>query len=229
MRSYAGAQRRGIRDEHPDASNVRAHVLSARRAPFFLAQSTPIPPFAGRAVDFSAMACPISVSACWEKQIGHLERLVGEHQGVAASWGACRPTELRPIEPANVLLVGSLMRRFKRGGAEMDRAVDSRSSNYGLLIPGFGLSSQRKSPPPSMGADELFESLSQRFRERARGRDPPLQGKLRSEALQHHGEEWLREPILISDNGSALYEQGEVLNLAFRFSSPHGGPESRLR
>ena len=34
MRSYSGNQRKGIRDEHPDASNVHEHVLGALQSPF---------------------------------------------------------------------------------------------------------------------------------------------------------------------------------------------------
>ena len=116
MRSYAGTHRNCIRGEHPDASNVHEHVISALLAPFFLAQSTPIPPITGRALDFLALSCPVAVSAFWKKQIGHLERLAEEQKGVSSSWDACRPTSLRPIEPVNVLLQDFLMRRFKIGG-----------------------------------------------------------------------------------------------------------------
>ena len=73
-----------------------------------------------------------------------------------------------------------------------------------------------------MGTDELYDSFSQRFCESAQGRDSPLQEELWGEAAQQQKEGWLREPILISDNGSALRDKGEVLNLAFRFAAPQG-------
>ena len=42
------------------------------------------------------------------------------------------------------------------------------------------------------------------------------------EAMKHHQEGRLREPILISDNGTAHNGQGDVLNLAFMFAVPQG-------
>ena len=84
-----------------------------------------------------------------------------------------------------------------------------------------------KAPPPSTGADGLFNSISQRFCERASGRDPPLLGELWEEALQQQREGWLREPILVSENGRALNAQGEVLNLA-SVSPPRKGAEIAL-
>ena len=116
LRSCAGAQRKGIRDEHPDASNVHEHVVCALLGPFFMAQSTPLPPSTFRAVDFLAGSCSLAVSAFWQEQIGALERLVGDQEGVAAKWDAFRPAVLRPLEPMNVLLLDFLMRRFNIGG-----------------------------------------------------------------------------------------------------------------
>ena len=69
MRSYAGTQRKGIRGEHPEAKNVHEHVAQALQAPFFLAQSTPLPPSTRRDVLFLARSCPRAVTAFWKRQL----------------------------------------------------------------------------------------------------------------------------------------------------------------
>ena len=53
-RAYAGVQRKGIRDDHPDATTIVNHVRAALEAPFFLAQEIELPPALGRAVNFMA-------------------------------------------------------------------------------------------------------------------------------------------------------------------------------
>ena len=40
--------------------------------------------------------------------------------------------------------------------------------------------------------------------------------------MQQQSDGWLRKPIQISDDGKALDEQGELLNLAFRFPAHQG-------
>ena len=116
-RSYAGTQRRGIRDEHPNATSVHEHITEALQAPFFLAQSTPLPVSTGRAIDFLATSRPTSAKAFWPKQLARLERICDEQRGLTAQWGACRPEELEPLKSANVLLLAFLSHRYKLWGA----------------------------------------------------------------------------------------------------------------
>ena len=56
----------------------------------------------------------------------------------------------------------------------------------------------------------------------AHGGETPKHFELRGEATQQHQDGCLREPILISDNGTVHNEQGDVLNLAFMCSVPQG-------
>ena len=72
MQSYAGAQKNGIRDEHPIDQSAHEHVLLALQAPFFLAQSTPLPDSAKRAIRCVARSDPTAVRAFWEKQLARL-------------------------------------------------------------------------------------------------------------------------------------------------------------
>ena len=115
LRSYAGAQRKGIRGERPSSTNVHEHVLEALQSPFFHSQSTPIPPITDRAVEFSAASCPRAVSAFWKTQLGRSEQALDVRRGVAASWGARRPLDLRPLRAGNVLMLDFPIRRFKLG------------------------------------------------------------------------------------------------------------------
>ena len=149
MRSYAGTQRRGIRDEHPNAPNANEHVLEALQSPFPIAQSAPIPPSTGMAAGFLTQACYQAVSDFWKKHIGRLGRSAESQKWAAARWDAYRPPELRPLDPANVLFLDFAMRRFKLGGG---------GKWIGQLIRGFptpGPLSQdstyprnEKAPPP---------------------------------------------------------------------------------
>ena len=123
LRSYDGAQRKGIRDERPTATNAPDHVMGAPKPPFFLAQSTPIPPSADNAVEFLATSCRRDVSAFWKKQLGRLEHASDAQRGVAPSWDACRHKEPRPHRAANAPMLGVLMRRFKLGGGGGRRRV----------------------------------------------------------------------------------------------------------
>ena len=223
LRSYAGAQRKGIRDEHPEAQDAHSHVLSALQAPFFLAHATPIPESTRREIAFLANSSPNEVIFFWKRQLAALERLVHAQKGMSAEWLAARPPELRHLAPANALLFDFPMRRFNLGGRR----------RIAQLIHGFpitGVPSQDSTYPvnekvslPDMKHDEPFISISQRFRERASGRLAPAALELWSEPLQQHKEGWLHAPLCLSDDGRALNDQGEVLNLAFRFSAPQGG------
>ena len=47
-------QRKGVRDDHPDAKTIEDHVRAALEAPFFLAQEIELPPALDRAVHFMA-------------------------------------------------------------------------------------------------------------------------------------------------------------------------------
>ena len=79
-----------------------------------------------------------------------------------------------------------------------------------------------------MKPDELFRSISQRFTERASGRQSPAASELWDEALRQHKEGWPHAPICISDDGRALNDRGEVLNLVFRFFGPPVGGRIEL-
>ena len=127
MRSYAVTHRKGIRDERPTSTNAHEHGMGAMQAPFFLAQSAPIPPSTDKAVEFRATSCHGDVSAFWKKQLGRSEEASDVQRGVASSWDACRPKELMPLKAAKVLMLDFLMRRFKLGGG---RWVDQLVSGF---------------------------------------------------------------------------------------------------
>ena len=114
------------------------------------------------------------------------------------------------------------MRRFKLGGQKWVGQLIHGFPIIGALSQDSTYPTNEKVSPPSMGAGELFHSMSQRFCERSKGRDSPLSGELWDEAPQQQKEGWLHEPILVSDDGHALSPQGEALNLAFRFAAPQG-------
>ena len=68
LRSYQGSQRKGIRDEHPDATTVEAHIESALKAPFFLGQQTPLPGSIKKSIDFVSSAPAENIKEFWKKK-----------------------------------------------------------------------------------------------------------------------------------------------------------------
>ena len=64
LRSYACAEKR-IREEHPRARNARGHATYPLKAPFYSAQSTPIPASTNRAITVISSSAPTAGHAFW--------------------------------------------------------------------------------------------------------------------------------------------------------------------
>ena len=141
-------QRKGIRGERPNATSPHEHITEALPAPFFLAQSTPLPVSTGRAVDFLATSRPTAVKAFWPNQLARLGRICDAQRDLTAQWDACRPEAPKPHEICERALVSFSRPSIRTWGKTMDQTGDFWIFHCGLTIAGFDLSRRRESAHP---------------------------------------------------------------------------------
>ena len=86
---------------------------------------------------------------------------------------------------------------------------------------------RRSIPLPSPTAD-ISQSTERRFLERSMWKEGIGDSELLGEEIARQRDGWLREHILVSDNGTSMGRNEEEANLAFRFSAPQGGETARV-
>ena len=222
LRSYAGTQKKGIRDEHPSAKTVDEHVKAALSAPFFLAQKTPLPESLERSIQFLGKSNLAAVRQFWTKQIQRLKSIAAKHKCLSDQWLEARPQVLKPLKGVNTLLLAFLMDRYGLKGQKWVKQLIFGFPIVGSLSQKGVYPIDEKEHKVLLTPNELTSSAFARFRERATAANPPRFEELWSEALEQVQKGWLTKPIHIPENEGELLWKSKDFNLAFRFSVQQG-------
>ena len=186
-RTYADKQRKGARDDIPDASAAYHHVELACHLPSFLAQEIPLPAALISSQIFLSECNDSQISAFWDKQIFLLEKLVLASTETEARWAAQIPPAIRPAAgKAKVTALLSLMKQASLGGQRwMNQFVFGfplvgEISQLGVYPP------SRKEVSPPIGRSELLQGTEEIFSSRSSKSGFENGQALRVEALSQH-------------------------------------------
>ena len=210
-RSYSGTQRKGIRDEHPLASNVDDHARAALRAPFFLAQRTPLPASTTKAIAFLGASGRQAVSDFWQSQLAALEGLNVQLKSTFDSWQMSHPKELSLLKPINTVLLSLLMKKFGLNGQKWVKQLIHGFPITGTLSQKYSCPVDSRVPNASITHKELFQSAHTRFAERSRGAGSSNALELWEGAPEQVQKGWLYEPIPIIEG--VLFRNGMEVRL----------------
>ena len=109
IKRFAGAQRRGARDEHVECLSIEDHVEAATNSPFFLSIRTPLPSSIEAAALFLRGSRPNATLSFWNTQLNRLGALVVSCLDTQNSWNNLIPTELVPAAGYLQLAAPTLM------------------------------------------------------------------------------------------------------------------------
>ena len=220
-RTYLGEQRKGITDDHPNASTLRELVSEALSAKFFLAQKFPLPRSTSKSFTFLSQCFPKEISRFWTAQLADLQALVEQASRLEEEWRTLIPPATKPAAGhINLSAFYSLMRDAQLGGSSWIRRFIFRFPLVGALSQNRAYPADSR--PPSherLSPAELFASARARFDERARKAGNKNAAALWQEACDQQTKGWLTPPFSLrfSSASSSCVIADRKLNIAFRF------------
>ena len=129
-RTLGGRQRKGIRDDRPNAKSMGEHIEESHDAPFFLNQSTPVPKSRERALEFIENADTIAIRDFWKRKNQRVRVLTETLEPDHTIWGDQIPDELMgSAGKLNATAFLQLTNQFNIGGqtGPNDSSAASRS------------------------------------------------------------------------------------------------------
>ena len=221
-RAYAGVQRKGIRDDHPDATTIIEHVRAALEAPFFLAQEIELPPALNRAVCFMATTPTNTIKEFWYKQVHDLKNIKKCTMPVLERWRQLTPDTLKGVSIVDPAMLSFLFRKFGLGGSKWLKQLIFGFPITGVLSQEGAYPLDSRVKLTTLDKETVLESTFDRFRQRATNALPQHAETLWAEACEQSDKGWLSRPFPVNASGSKLSFKGKGLNFAFRFAVIQG-------
>ena len=225
VRSYSGAQRKGIVEPFPQTQSYMEHISEALQAPFPLAGHTPLPADLLTALKFNRDNPRETVREFQRSQMKQLRKIAHECKHDTERWYRFTPDEIKSSTGTiHITLLAHLTRFARMKGANwlMQFVV-------GFPIAGalgqegvFPLSGENPQEP--LNVEQLYQSKSDRFRARApRAANSRSPQELWDEALSQVAKGWLEHPRPLSATGDFADPPFEEINTAFRFGVRQSG------
>ena len=224
-RIYLGEQRRGIIDDHPEASSLDELAKQAITDPFFLAQKIPLPRATLNALNFSLKGCHSEISSFWPTQLTELTNLAQKARPTEELWRTLIPDDIKPA--AGRINAAALFCLMQGAGLKGPRWIRQLISGFPLV----GTLSQKSVYPvdpkvdrrPELSPNRLFDSSRIRFEERAAKAGWENALALWKDASEQQQSDWLTPPFPLRFSSSkSCTIMGRKLNIAFRFGVSQG-------
>ena len=175
VRSYSGAQRKGIGEPFPHTDSHMEHIYEALQAPFPLAEPTPLPQDLETALIFNRDNSRETIREFQRSQLKALRIIAMECREETEKWYKFTPDELRGTTGTIHIALLAHLTRFTR----------MKGTNWLMqFVVGFPITgatgqdavfpATNEDHPTALSPDSLYESKIARFRARAPERTPAL-------------------------------------------------------